>query len=369
MQVLVVDDDLVSRRFIAETLVMAGFSVTAVQDGAEALNLLEGGEFSIVITDWKMPKINGVTLCSEIRRRETNTKYIYVIMITSCNDREDVLRGLQAGVDDYITKPFDMTELTLRAKAAERTVERDTRAATLFALSKFIEMRSVESCGHLDRVSAYTRMLAVEMSTNPKYADIIDSEYIESISHASWMHDVGKTAIPNRLLLKRGPLTDEERLVMQTHTTIAAEAFDATIANYCNVPFLRYASEIARSHHEHYDGNGYPQSLSGDQIPLSARIVAVADVYDALRSRRVYKDALPHDEAKSFISHRAGSQFDPDVVNAFIAISDKLEEVRARYPDWESEEQYRGSMDNMCPAPLPQAGVGLSIPDPCHELS
>jgi len=215
-------------------------------------------------------------------------------------------------------------ELILRVKAGERLLGLETRDLLIFALAKLAESRDTDTGAHLERVRTYSRVIAEHLSHLPKYRDQINADFVRLIYLTSPLHDIGKVGIPDSVLLKPGVLTREEFEIMKTHTTRGAETLDAALHEYPAAGFLRMARDIAASHHERYDGTGYPEGLAGENIPLCGRIVALADVYDALTSKRVYKEAFSHDTARQIVIEARGTHFDPDVVDAFLAIEDKF---------------------------------------------
>jgi len=225
--------------------------------------------------------------------------------------------GLSAGADDFMSKPFEPEELAVRVRAGERVVALETRDLAIFAMAKLAESRDPETGSHLERVRDYSQTLARDLADHGDYAGRVDEGLIRLVYVASPLHDLGKVAIPDCVLLKPGRLDDREFEIMKTHATEGARTLESALRHYPEAGFLRMARDIARSHHERVDGAGYPDGLAGDDIPLCARVFAVADVYDALVSRRVYKEAFTHDIARSIILEGSGTQFDPVIVRAF----------------------------------------------------
>jgi len=336
MEILVIDDERLSRRTAAHTLEQAGYNVTMAEDGLEGLEILKEGRHRLVISDWKMPRMNGLELCRAIRSRDFSS-YIYFIMLTGQTRPEDTLEGLSAGADDYVIKPFNPAELILRVNIGRRIIGLETRDMAIFAMAKLAESRDPETGAHLDRVRSYCRLLAQQLQTNPKHAEEINDEFVDLIYHTSPLHDIGKVAIPDCVLLKPGRFTDREFEIMKTHALHGSKTLEAAMEEFPNTPFLEMARDIALGHHEKFDGSGYPDGLVGDEIPLSARIMALADVYDALTSRRVYKDAYAHDVARTMITNDVGTHFDPDVVDAFLAVEQQFINIREQFIDKEVE--------------------------------
>jgi len=326
VNVLVVDDDRIARKAITRSLEEGGYNVVTANDGQAALDLFEHNDFQVVITDWQMPRMSGIELFRKLRAMQLR-RYVYCIMVTSRNRPIDTICGLAEGADDYVTKPFNGSELLMRVNVGRRLVQLETANMTIFALAKLAESRDSETGTHLERVRNYCRVLARQLQTLPKFADVINDEYVDLIYRTSPLHDIGKVAIPDHILLKRDKLTSDEFDVMKTHTLRGAETIESLLDEYPHARFLQMARDIILSHHEKWDGSGYPYGLAGEQIPLCGRIMAVADVYDALTSRRVYKEAFSHGEAKSIIVQGAGTQFDPDIVFAFMAMEKDLLEI------------------------------------------
>lgn len=326
-RILAVDDDPTSRLMLLGTLQARGYDVTAVESAKDALQLLEQGSYMVVISDWNMPEMDGIEFCRAVRALNLD-HYVYFILLTARTGSGEIVSGLAGGADDFISKPFDPSELEMRVKVGIRTTALDTRDAAIFALAKLAESRDPETGAHLERVRNYSRLLAAKLHELGYYTDQIDADFIRLIYATTPLHDIGKVAIPDSILLKPGRLSDAEFAVMKSHTTIGAETLAAVLEKYPWVPFLRIAHEIALYHHERWDGTGYPTGVSGDDIPLPARIMAVADVYDALVSKRVYKNAMEHDIAAAIIRDESGTHFDPRVVEAFIQLEDDFKKVR-----------------------------------------
>jgi putative two-component system response regulator len=238
---------------------------------------------------------------------------------------------MSAGADDFIVKPFVNAELMARVRAGERVLSLETREMVIFALAKLAESRDPETGHHLERVQRYSQMLSEALAAQPNCSSEIDAQFIQLIFQTSPLHDIGKVGIPDCVLLKPGRLSDDEFDIMKTHTLIGAETLDAALRDFPQARFLRIARDIALSHHERWDGKGYPNGLAGTDIPLAARIVAVADVYDALTSKRAYKEAFAHTIAREIILGETGSHFDPDIVAAFHEAEADFIEIRSQF--------------------------------------
>jgi putative two-component system response regulator len=332
MLVLVVDDDPVTSEIIVEDLRQFGYDVVAASNGREAFNLIRTGQFHLVVSDWQMPEMSGLELCREIRKRQWSG-YIYVILLTSRSGVENVVCGLNAGADDFLTKPFHGQELRMRLRTGERILALESRDLVIFAMAKLAEFRDKDTGTHLERMREYSRILADELSRWPKYSTVVDGDYVQLIYLTSPLHDIGKVGIPDSVLLKPARLTPEEFELMKQHTVIGGNTLRAVAEGSPTAQFLVMAQDIAMTHHERFDGNGYPNGLAGKQIPLCGRIVALADVYDAMRSKRVYKSAFSHETARNTIVQETGKHFDPEVVQAFLNREEEFIAVAEQFND------------------------------------
>lgn len=330
--ILLVDDDPACLGMLSDVLSALGIPVETARDGNEALEMIYQGDFRIVLSDWQMPGMSGVELCRRVRQRPLSG-YVYFILLTSLERQDNLVSGLRAGADDFITKPFDPEELHIRLRAANRIVSLESRNVIIFALAKLAESRDPETGAHLERIREYCRLLADDLSKQTKYADIVDADYVRTIYLTSPLHDIGKVGIPDNVLLKPGRLTPEEFEIMKQHTLIGYYTLDAALREQPEAAYLRFARDIAGSHHEKWDGSGYPYGLSGENIPLSGRIVAVADVYDALTTARVYKEAFSHEKARAIIREGSGKHFDPDLVEAFFRHEEEIININQRLND------------------------------------
>ncbi len=332
MQILVVDDDEATVEVLTEVLQSAGHEVQAASGGLDALRRLPFSGCRLVICDWNMPGISGEEFCRTVRAQDFDG-YVYIILLTGYKNPEYMLRGLTAGADEFLTKPFNNAELTLRIRTAERMLSLETRDVAIFAMAKLAESRDPETGSHLERMRVYSHMLARHLSKTEPTNSEVNAEYVRLIYLTSPLHDIGKVGIPDGVLLKPSRLSDREFEVMKTHTLIGAQTLDAAARRFPAARFLQMARDIALSHHERYDGSGYPNGLVGDKIPLAGRIVALADVYDALTSRRVYKKAFDHDIARSMIVEESGSHFDPLIVQAFLANEQEFVAVHEQFAE------------------------------------
>ncbi|MFV2066915.1 MAG: two-component system response regulator, partial [Pirellulales bacterium] len=269
--VLVVEDDCVSAELLANSLDYFGYNVTVVESGGQAFELIRTGHYRMVVSGWEMPEMTGAELCRKIRQRDWS-KYIYFVLLTSHNELGHIVEGLKAGADDFLTKPFQVEELRARLRTGERILSLEIRDVMLFTLAKLTESRDIETGMHLERIREYCRILAEELSGRDKFAEEIDGEYVQLLYLTSPLHDIGKVGIPDRVLLKPGRLTPEEFEIMKLHTTIGGETLAAATQAHTDARFLTMARDIAFTHHERFDGMGYPYGLGGTDIPLCGRI-------------------------------------------------------------------------------------------------
>ncbi|EMI57159.1 HD domain-containing phosphohydrolase [Rhodopirellula sallentina] len=332
MEVLVVDDEVISRRMIENTLQEGGYQVTTATNGCEALEILKQRPIQLVVVDWEMPVMDGIEFCQSVRSGDSS-RYVYIVMLTSRSQPSDAISGLSVGADDFVTKPFDPVELIMRIHSGRRVVAMESRDLMIFALAKLAESRDPETGAHLDRVRNYCRILALHLQRQVRFQDEVDDEFIRLLYDTSPLHDIGKVSIPDHVLLKPARLTTDEFEIMKTHTIRGAETIESMMEQFPNAAFLKMARDITLSHHEKYDGRGYPHGVAGEQIPLCSRIVAVADVYDALTSKRIYKKAYSHSRAKSAIVAGSGKHFDPAIVDAFLDNEDSFIATRKRFQD------------------------------------
>ncbi len=337
MNILIADDDDIALDILEHALSQFGYRVTVAHDGSEALDLLRSGQFRMVISDWVMPKMTGIELCQEIRQRAAGG-YVYVILLTSRQGTQNFVDGMSAGADDFICKPFQPQELLMRIRAGERILALESRELIIFSLAKLAESRDPDTGAHLERIREYCRAIAEHLSHQPKFREAVDGDYVQLMYMTSPLHDIGKVGIPDRILLKAGKLDGDEFEIMKSHAEIGARTLDAAVQAHPEAKFLYMARDIARCHHEKFDGSGYPRGISGTDIPLCARIVAIADVYDALTTKRVYKAAFSHEKAVEIIREGRGRHFDPDIVNAFEAIDEQFLAIRERFARREEEE-------------------------------
>jgi putative two-component system response regulator len=354
--VLVVDDVPENLTVLGELLVRE-YTVRAANSGPAALRLaVTHPQPDLILLDLMMPGMDGYQVLQHLRD-DPRTRDIPVICVTALDATEDEERGLSMGAVDYITKPLRpsvvlarvRTQIELKrardrlsnqnafleAEVARRMTENQlAQDASIHALARLAETRDPETGNHILRTQEYVRRLGQLLRTHPRFAPSLDDHAIALLAKSAPLHDIGKVGIPDSILLKPGRLDTAEWEIMKTHSAIGAEAIERAEADAQQpIEFLAVAKQIARHHHERWDGHGYPDGLAGDAIPLAARLMALADIFDALISRRVYKPALPHLRAREIIAGSRGTHLDPDVVDVFIADFDTFRAIAERHAD------------------------------------
>ncbi len=345
--VLVVDDEPSVRDLLKTQLGFLEFSVRTTGDADETLEIARSAQPpALVLLDIEMPGVSGVELLREIKHIDED---VQVVMVSGLHDLDTVRRCLRDGAYDYLAKPFELEDLhntadralerrrlvrqnreyqerleaskeQLEAEVEARTKEaRSTRDAALMTLAKLAETRDSDTGLHLERMAEYSKILAEGLRDGSSYSDRVDDQFVKELYKSSPLHDIGKVGIPDAILRKPGPLTDEEFVKMREHTTIGGDTLRTVLDRYRGqTTFLTMAMDIAYSHHERWDGGGYPIGLSGMDIPLAARIVTLADAYDAITSRRPYKEPFSHEEAVRRIRVDRELHFDPEIVDTFL---------------------------------------------------
>lgn len=329
MKVLIADDESLSRKTLSFYMQKFGYDVVLAENGLEALHIWRSQSPQIVLTDWNMPEMDGAELCRAIRKEDGD--YTYIIFITSRDRTADLVMGFDSGADDYLTKPVLKEELFARIKAAERIFSLRDKDMVIYSLAKLAEARDMETGFHLERIQEFAKVLTEALATKPDIFPEINHKFVDLIHSTSLLHDIGKVGIPDRILLKPGKLTPEEFEVMKAHTIIGYNALNSAYQKNPHAMYLRISAEIARSHHEKWDGSGYPDGLAGNDIPLSARIIAVTDVYDALISKRVYKEAFSLELAGQIMLEGRGKHFDPDILDAFFKVESEIIKIANLY--------------------------------------
>jgi putative two-component system response regulator len=356
--VLVVDDVPENLAVLGELLRSASYRVRVANSGEAALRFAAQRPYpALILLDVMMPDMDGYQVLQQLRQNDI-TRDIPIIFLTALSEPTDETRGLELGAADYITKPIhpDLmlarvhTQLEakqardwlsnrntlLEAEVARRMAENElVQTVAIRALANLAEMRDEETGNHILRTQRYVLTLAMQLRDHPRFQPVLTPRYIELLVRSAPLHDIGKVGIPDHILLKPGKLTPDEWAVMQTHAELGARAIEAAERDVKQeVEFLVVAKQIARHHHERWDGSGYPGRLAGDQIPVSARLMAIADVFDALVTVRVYKPALPPEKARAIILDGAGSHFDPDVAAAFDATFADFVAIAEQYRDY-----------------------------------
>jgi putative two-component system response regulator len=353
---ILIVDDTPEMVVIVERMLRAQYRTRTASSGRQALDMALAEPPDLVLLDVMMPGITGFDVCRELKAR-AETKDTPVIFLTALDDVKDEKTGFEAGAVDYITKPVSQPILLARvhnhlalkaaadflkdknryllAEVARRTEQvQIIEDVTIMAMASLAETRDNATGNHIRRTQHYVRALATKLGTLPRYAAEFDEQTIVSLYKSAPLHDIGKVGIPDAILLKPGKLTPEEFEIMKSHTVLGRNTILAA-ERLIDAPstFLRHAREIAMSHQEKWDGTGYPEGLKGDAIPISARLMALADVYDALISKRVYKPALRHEMAVAMIRDGRGNHFDPAITDAFLLIQDEFRAIAARYTD------------------------------------
>ena len=355
-KVIVVDDTETNIDILVETLGDT-YDVSVAMDGESALEDIDESKPDLILLDIMMPGMDGYEVC-ETLKKDDSTKDIPVIFLTAMTEEQDEARGLALGAVDYITKPFspdlvksrvkNQLELKRHRDHLEELVQERTRElmitqdATIYALATLAEYRDPETGGHIKRTQYYVIALSEHLKNHPKFSSFLNDATISLLYKSAPLHDIGKVGVEDSILLKPGKLTDEEFDEMKRHTTYGSDTIariEAEIGNDITSAFLRLGREIAHTHQEKWDGSGYPQGLAGDEIPISGRLMAIADVYDALISKRVYKPPFSHSKAVSIIEEGKGQHFDPDMVDAFLEIGEKFREIAIEYADHEEEKE------------------------------
>lgn len=350
--ILIVDDSKTDMLLIKTMLL--DYTLLLAYDGMEAMEIVKDNpNIDIIILDLNMPKMNGFEVLQALQINETY-KGITTLILTNYDECENEIRGLDLGAVDYIRKPLNMESLKKRIEVhislrkARKYIEEQnlileervsirtrelvmTRDVTIHALIGLLEVRNIESSNHTKRTQWMMKILCEHLKTKQKYADILNEEYITELFQTAPLHDIGKVGIPDKILLKPGRLDSEEFEIMKKHTTYGVEALTHE-SNLENVTtFIRTAIEIVGTHHEKFDGTGYPHGLKAEEIPLCGRMMAIIDVYDALTSKRVYKPAVAHEEALAIILSERSKHFDPCLIDAFIEIEKDIQQIRYKY--------------------------------------
>jgi putative two-component system response regulator len=360
--IILVVDDTPDNLTLMSGLLKDNYLVKVANSGARALKIAQSETPpDLILLDIMMPEMDGYEVC-RLLKADNKTRDIPIIFLTAKTEVIDETLGFELGASDYITKPISPpivlarveTHLAVKrmqdflkdkntylaSEVNKRTAEvMAIQDVTINAMASLAETRDNETGNHIRRTQHYVKVLAEKVRFNPRFAHFLNNDKtIELLFKSAPLHDIGKVGIPDRILLKPGRFEPEEFEIMKTHTTLGRDAIlQAEKDLGVEMPFLKYAKEIAYSHQEKWDGSGYPEGLSGDDIPISARLMAVADVYDALISRRVYKAPMPHEKAVEIIKQGKGTHFDPDMADAFLELQDEFKKIAATYADSDAD--------------------------------
>jgi putative two-component system response regulator len=351
------------------------YKVKVANNGDKALRIAAAArQPDLILLDIMMPGLDGYEVCRRLKADE-RTRDIPLIFLTAKSDEADERHGLALGAVDYLTKPVNAaialarigTHLALKASSdflrdqnayLEAEVGRrmheveEIQHVTILAMASLAETRDADTGNHIRRTQHYVRALAQQLRGHPRFRAFLSERNITMLFKSAPLHDIGKVGIPDRILLKPGRFEPDEFEIMKTHTTLGRDAIEhAERSLGAHIEFLGMAKEIALSHQEKWDGSGYPEGLAGEAIPISARLMALADVYDAIISRRVYKEAMPHESAVEIIAAGRGSHFDPDVADAFLAIEDEFRAIARRFSDSDRDLLEKARYQALCGVP------------------
>ena len=344
ISILVVDDVEVNLIILEEIIKNMGYEALLAQSVKEALQIIENREQlpKVILSDISMPETDGFTFCSMLKN-DPYTKDIPVIFISAMDTASDLSKGFELGAVDYIPKPFEKTEVEMRISThlkiynMQRDLEENNKQLNLVvarqmeklrieqknimtALARLVESRENVSGSHYKNILYNSRILAEGMQLSPMFEDDVTDDFIDTIESSAGLHDIGKLMIPDRILLKNAPLDEEERRLMCAHAELGAKTLNDIYEGVEKNDFVEMAIDIAWYHHECWDGSGYPKGLKGKEIPLSARIVKVVDVFDAMISERRYKKPIPLDQTLAYMQEKSGTDFDPDIIRVFMRI-------------------------------------------------
>jgi len=351
-KVLIVDDSATDRKIISSML--HDCHLINACDGIEAMDMIDQHpNIDLIILDLNMPRMNGFEVLEALQKSEEHKKLVTLIL-TNYDETENEIRGLDLGAVDYIRKPLNIESLRKRIEVhlnlarARRNIEEHnllleetvaqrtkelvvTRDITIEALVGLLEVRNIETSNHTKRTQLMMRRLCEHLKNKNNFKNVLTSDYITELVKTAPLHDIGKVGIPDHILLKPGKLDREEFEIMKKHTIYGVEALSHDFDNGYIPSFIKTGIEIAGAHHEKFDGTGYPNGLKGSDIPLSGRLMAIIDVYDALTSKRVYKPAYDHEYALQIIVNDSGKHFDPEIVEAFLEIEDSIFSISRQY--------------------------------------
>jgi putative two-component system response regulator len=351
--ILIVDDTEANIDILVDAL-SSDYEVSVAMDGQSALDDVRENFPDLILLDIMMPEMDGYEVCRQLKKNP-ETHHIPIVFLTAMTGDEDEAKGLALGAIDYITKPFNQElvksriknhlELKLLQDDLERQVRlrtkqlEQTQEATIITLATLAEYRDPETGGHIKRTQNYVQILAKTLQPHAQFNSYLTDQLIALLHKSAPLHDIGKVGVPDHILLKPGKLTDEEFVEMKKHTIYGRNSIAAAEKMLGDESFLKIAKEIAEFHQEKWDGSGYPHGLKGEEIPVSARLMAIADVYDALISKRVYKPPFTHSKAVKIIIEGRGSHFDPIMTETFEKITEQFREIALEFADFEEEKQ------------------------------
>lgn len=345
--------------FVLKSLLQDQYTVETVSEGHQVLALAYAVQPDVILLDSQMADVTGFELCRQLKA-DPLTQAIPVIFLANMADSEDEDRAMSLGAVDYVTRTINPKILLTRIRAhwvnaahtktlhidktyLEFEIEKRAQAfellqqTTILALAALAEVRDQDTGNHLRRTQNYIRTLANYLSKNPRFSDFLQPHVIDMLFKCAPLHDIGKVGIPDRILLKKGRYEPHEFDIMKAHPRLGYEALVNAQGGGETPEFLDIAKQIVYGHHEKWDGSGYPQGLAGDAIPIPARLMALADVYDALISKRVYKTGMSHEQATALIVEGRGKHFDPDVVDAFLSLGEAFQDIAHCYADSDEE--------------------------------
>ena len=329
-KILVVEDSMDQRLLLKAVLEQECYEVVEARNGAEALKICQDNtNIRIVLTDINMPQMDGYELILALRKQQI--RYLYIIVVTALDDKECVIKALSCGADDFLSKPVSPQELHLRIHGGQQLLKLESQDELIFSMAKLSDYRSPETGLHLERVRQYTLEIGRYLARHyPEKG--VTNQMANEISRVSPLHDIGKVGISDQILTKPGRLTDEEFEIMKEHSRIGGDLI-SDIYLKTGSPSLRIAFELTMYHHEKWDGTGYPAGLSGNGIPVAARIMALADVYDALTTKQVYKEAFSQEKTRQIILKGKARHFDPDLVDVFLGLEEKFIQLKKELID------------------------------------
>jgi len=323
MNILIADDNKIARETVKFHLQNTTHTIFEASDGAQTLSLYEKHDIDVILLDLKMPKISGIEIIRTIRKQQSKS-YTFLIVLTVDNKDDTFHEAFEAGADDVIIKPIHASLLKYRLETGERLLQMQDWKSLIYALAQMIESRDTMTGDHIDRVQSITKIIANTLKDMGHFSMVLTPKYIEELALASTLHDIGKIAIEDEIMNKQSSLTPEEYEKMKNHPIKGYEVLTALEEKRISINFMDTVKNVVLYHHERYDGSGYPYGIDGEDIPLEAQIVGLADVYDALISARVYKPPYSFEKTRQIILDNKAKYFSPILVNAFIKAEDQI---------------------------------------------